>query len=118
MLADAYQSVVIVDRSGASGYRLRNCLLDSAATAHVFNSFAAALAMIQRKKIDAVVIEFNTDKATRDFCDVVKNLNVPVVFSSAPLEPLDLRQYGFQATFPNLPHAPNLRVQYAHPKNS
>jgi response regulator RpfG family c-di-GMP phosphodiesterase len=62
----------IVDRSCASGYRLRNSLSDSDVTVHVFNAWPAALAMIHRKKIDTVVVEFDTDKDTVDFCNTVK----------------------------------------------
>jgi two-component SAPR family response regulator len=110
----APKSVVVVDRSRAAGFRLRNCLLDDDATVHVFDAFPPALAMLHRKKIDTVAVEFDTDKATLDFCSEVQSLNVPLVFLSAPIEPFDLREYGFRATFPNLPHAPNLQVQYAH----
>ena len=117
MPGDAPNSIVIVDRSHASGYRLRESLSNSNVTAHVFNAYPPALAMIHRKKIDTVIVEFDTDKETLDFCSTLKELNIPVVFTSAPVEPFDLRQYGFQVNFPTLPRSPTLRVQYAHPKN-
>ncbi len=118
MPADAPKCILIVDRSRTSGCRLRDCLLKSHTTAHVFDAYVPALSMLQRKKIDTVVVEFDADKATLDFCNAVKDLNVPMVYSSAPLEPFDLRQYGFGVTFPTLPHSPSLRVQYAHTRNS
>jgi hypothetical protein len=118
MPADTPTSVLIVDRSRAAGYRLRECLLKSDTMAHVFDGFVPALAMLRRKKIDTVVVEFDADKATIDFCNAVKDLHVPIVYSSAPVQPLDPRQFGFEVTFPTLPHSPSMRVQYAHARNS
>jgi DNA-binding response OmpR family regulator len=89
------KSIIIVDRSRTHGYRLRNSLLETEFTAHVFNAFAPALALLQSKKIDTVVVEFDTDKPTVDFCEAVRGMGVPVVFSSGRVEPHDLRQYGF-----------------------
>ncbi|HEX5432089.1 MAG TPA: hypothetical protein VFW83_08995, partial [Bryobacteraceae bacterium] len=56
------QSFVIIDHSSGSGYCIRNALLGVGATVHVFRSCAAALTLIQHKKIDAVLVEFANDK--------------------------------------------------------
>jgi len=116
MTNDTPKSVVIVDRSHSSGYRLRNSLLKSEVTAHVFDAFAPALALLKCKKIDTVVVEFDTDKATVDFCDAVRTLHIPLVYSSTPIEPHDLRQYGFDIMFPGLAYSPSMFVHYAQPK--
>jgi hypothetical protein len=68
--------------------------------------------MIARKRIDAVLVEFDTDKETTAFCTAAQALGVPVIFMSAPIHSLDVREYGFIASFPDLPHAPQLPVQY------
>lgn len=106
------KSVIIVDRSRASGFRLRSALVNSNVTAHVFNNFASALRLLERKAIDSVVVEFDTDRDTVNFCNAVKAMNVPVVYSSGPIDAHDLRQFGFNVTFESLPKAPKLFVHY------
>ena len=106
------KSVVVVDRSRSSGVGICNCLAKTDDTAHVFNDFPGALQLMKRKKIDAVVVEFDTDKDTLEFCDAARSLGIPVIYSSAPIEPFDLRQYGFQVVFTELPHAPRMQIQY------
>jgi hypothetical protein len=113
MYQNTPKSIVIVDRSHANGYRLRNALLKSEVTAHVFDAFAPALALIKSKKIDTVVVKFDTDKATVEFCNAVRELQIPVVYSSTPIEPHDLRQYGFDIMFPMLAYSPSMFVHYA-----
>lgn len=108
----ASKSFVVVDRSRARGFELRETVVKSGDTAHVFGKFAPALEMIARKRIDAVLVEFDTDKETTAFCTAAQALGVPVIFMSAPIHPLDVREYGFIASFPDLPHAPQLPVQY------
>lgn len=76
------KSIIIVDRSHSCGCRLRNSLLVTGDTPHVFNSFAPALRLLQTKRIDTVVVEFATDQETLDFCDKVKALHIPVVYST------------------------------------
>jgi hypothetical protein len=49
---------------------------------------------MQATKADAVIVEFDVDVATMDFCDAVKALKVPIIFSATSLEPDDLAQYG------------------------
>jgi hypothetical protein len=66
--------------------------------AYVFNSFASALALMRATKADAVVVEFDVEVETMDFCDAVKALKVPVIFSANSLEPHDLAQYGLSAS--------------------
>lgn len=107
------QSVVIVDRSRASGFRLRSALVKNNVTAHVFNNYAAALRLLERKSVDTVVVEFDTDRDTVNFCNAVKAMKVPVVYSSGPIDSHDLRQYGFNVMFQSLPKSPNLVVSDA-----
>lgn len=106
------KSVVIVDRSRASGFRLRSALVKSDVTAHVFNNFPAALRLLERKAVDTVVVEFDTDHATVDFCKAVRAMKVPLVYSSAPIEAHDLRQFGFNVSFEAVPKTSRLFVSY------
>jgi len=110
----ASKSFVIVDRSRAYGVELRNSVVKSGDTAHIFAKFGPALEMIERKRIDAVLVEFDTDKETTAFCNAAHALGVPVIYLSPPVQPFDVREYGFVASFPGLPNAPQLPVQYIH----
>ena len=74
-------SVIIVSPLGCI-HHIRNALLSRGATTHVFNTYAAALTLLRRKKIDTVVLEFARDQATADFCEAVRSLNVPLVYAS------------------------------------
>lgn len=76
------RSVIIVSTPGCVPHHIRNALLNTGATTHVFNSYAAALTLLRRKKIDTVVIQFARDTATVNFCEAVRSLNVPVVYAS------------------------------------
>jgi DNA-binding response OmpR family regulator len=106
------KSIVIVDRSRSIGFALRQCLADSHDTVHVFGSFRSALQMIEHKKIDAALVEFDTDKETTAFCEEARARGIPIVYASSPAERLDLQKYGFSASFTHLPHAPRLPIQY------
>jgi hypothetical protein len=77
------RSVILISPLGCF-YPIRNALLNSGAKIHVFQTYAAALTLLQRKKIDTVVIQFARDQATTDFCDAVRSLNVPLVYASPP----------------------------------
>lgn len=110
----ASKSFVVVDRSRSCGTELRNRVASIGDIAHVFAKFEPALEMVERKKIDAVLVEFDTDGDTKHFCDAVKAHGVPVIYLSTPIQPIDSRQYGFVASFPDLPNSPCLRVQYHH----
>jgi hypothetical protein len=77
-------SVIIVSTPGCVPH-IRHALLDCGATAHVFNTYAAALTLLRRKKIDTVVIQFARDAATVNFCEAVRSLNVPLVYASPSL---------------------------------
>lgn len=110
----ASRSFVVVDRTRSRGFELRDIVVKSGATAHVFSGFSPALEMIERKHIDAVLVDFDTDKQTTAFCAAVQALDVPVIFLSAPFHSFDSREFGFVASFPDLPHAPKLAVQYIH----
>ena len=77
------RSVILISPRGCF-YHIRNALLGSGAKTHVFSTYTAALTLLQRKKIDTVVIQFARDRATTDFCDAVRSLNVPLVYASPP----------------------------------
>ena len=77
----ATPSVIIVSPLGCV-HHIRNALLRSGATTHVFNTYGAALTLLRRKKIDTVVLEFSQDQATADFCEAVRSLNIPLVYAS------------------------------------
>lgn len=81
------KSIVIVDPRSTSGVGLRNSLTRAGDTAHVFSNFPSALKMVERKKVDAVVVDFDTDKETVTFCDAVRSLGVAVVYSSSHVPP-------------------------------
>jgi hypothetical protein len=106
------QSFVIVDHSSGPGYGVRNALLGAGATVHVFRSCAAALMLVQHKKVDAVLIEFANDKPTADFCNAVRRLKVPIVFSTPPARASDLRNFGFEIGFPVRSDSPVIFVPY------
>jgi DNA-binding response OmpR family regulator len=108
------KSFVVVDRSRTCGTHLRDSVIKSGDVAHVFSKFEPALEMIERKQIDAVLVEFDTDKETTTFCAAAQALGIPVVFLSTPVHPFDGRDYGFVASFPDLPNRPSLPVQYVH----
>lgn len=74
-------SVIIVSTPGCVP-QIRTALLNTGATTHVFNSYAAALTLLRRKKIDTVVLQFARDTATDNFCEAVRSLNVPLVYAS------------------------------------
>lgn len=80
---DDRQTVLIVDRSRACGWRLRNALLDRGARVHVFHTFAPALMLLRAKEIDTAVIEFDTDRATLDFCKEAHARCIPLVYLTA-----------------------------------
>ncbi|HVZ05813.1 hypothetical protein [Hyphomicrobium sp.] len=93
-------SIVIVDRSFASGYGMREALLHAGNSVHVFSSYSAALTLLEHKKIDTVVVEFDNDRPTTEFCDAVRRLNIPIVYSAPPVSADDLRQFGFRRNVP------------------
>ena len=47
-------------------------LLTGSTVAYAFNAFAPALAFMRATKADAVVVEFDVEVETMDFCDAVK----------------------------------------------
>ena len=106
------KSIVVVDQSRIFGVELWNSMAKTGDTVHVFSSFPPALQMLMRKKVDAVVVQFESDRATRAFCNAAKELGVPVIYTPSPVGPLDPRQYGFEIAFTDLPNSPTLRVHY------
>lgn len=115
MPQDLRKSIIIVDRSRSAGYSLRNSLQSQGVTAHVFNSYPAALALLDSKTIHTVFIEFEIDEATMAFYDAVKTTGVSIVFTPTAIEPDDLRQYGFDVRFP-APQPPRSLLDSFEPK--
>jgi hypothetical protein len=74
-------SIILVSPLGRV-HRLRNALLSSGVKTHVFDTYPAALTLLHRKKIDTVVVQFAHDQATREFCDTVRSLEVPLVYAT------------------------------------
>jgi DNA-binding response OmpR family regulator len=99
MISQRPPTIIIIDRARSYGFRLRNSLAQRDVVVHVFHEFNAALTLMQRKKIDTVVLEFNASEETANFCNQAKASNIPVVFASGPVEAHDLRQYGFDPSF-------------------
>ncbi len=95
---DGFKAIVVVERPRKHGTRLRHTLSRRNTLAYEFNSFAPALAFMRATKAEAVVVEFEVEVETMDFCDAVKMLNVPIIFSAASLEPHDLAQCGLSAS--------------------
>lgn len=91
---DGFQAIVVVKRPRKHGTKLRHTTSHRNTLAYAFNSFAPALAFMRATKADAVVVEFDVEVETMDFCDAVKALKVPIIFSATSLEPHDLTQYG------------------------
>ncbi len=106
------KSIVVVDQSRMFGVDLRNSIAKTGDMAHVFSSFPPSLQILKIKKVDAVVVQFESDKVTRAFCNAAKALGVPVIYTPSPVGPLDPRQYGFDIAFTELPNSPTLRVHY------
>ena len=116
MLQKPSKSIVIVDRSQLLGVRLRDCLLMGGVSVHIFHSYQPALALIESKKVDSVVIEFGNDPETVKFCDAARAMRVPVVFASSPMDAGMLTQYGIEVGFPMLGRKPRMFVPYAKAK--
>ena len=95
---DGFQAIVVVERPRKHGTQLRHTPSQRNTVAYAFNSFAPALAFMQATKAEAVVVEYDVEVETMDFCDAVKALKVPVIFSANSLEPHDLAQYGLSAS--------------------
>ncbi len=95
---DGFQAIVIVERPEKHGTRRRHTPSRRNTLAYAFNSFAPALDFMRATKADAVVVEFDVEAITMDFCDAMKALKVPVIFSANSLEPNDLAQYGLSAS--------------------
>lgn len=110
MLQKPSKSIVIVDRSQLLGVRLRDCLLMDGVSVHIFHSYQPALALIESKKVDSVVIKFGNDPET------VNAMRVPVVFASSPMDAGMLTQYGIKVGFPMLGRKPRMFVPYAKAK--
>jgi hypothetical protein len=95
---DGFQAIVVVERPRKHGTQLRHTSSHRNTVAYAFNSFAPALAFMRATKVDAVVVEFDIEVETMDFCDAAKALKVPIIFSANGLEPHDLAQYGLSAS--------------------
>ena len=92
---DGFQAIVVVERPRKHVTQLRHTPSHRSTVAYAFNSFAPALAFMQATKADAVVVEFDVEVETMDFCDDAKALKVPVIFSANGLETNDPTLYGF-----------------------
>jgi hypothetical protein len=86
---------VIVERPRKHGKQLRHTPSHWNTVAYAFNSFTPALAFMRATKANAVVVEFDVEVETMDFCDAAKALKVPIVFSANSLETSDPTLYGF-----------------------
>ena len=86
---------MIVERPRKHGKQLRHTPSHRNTVAYAFNSFAPALAFMRATKANAVVVEFDVEVETMDFCDAAKALKVPIVFSANSLETSDPTLYGF-----------------------
>ena len=91
---DGFKAIVIVDRSSNYGMRLRDTLQRRNAVAYVFKKYAPALAFMRATKVDTVVVEFDVEVETLDFCDAAKALKIPILFSAKALQPDELTEYG------------------------
>ena len=61
---------------------------------YAFEGFSAALAFMQSKKSEMVIVEFSVETDTLDFYDAVKALRVPIIFSANRLEPSQFAAFG------------------------
>jgi hypothetical protein len=105
-------SFVIVDRSLDSNYRVRNSLLRAGFNVHVFGSYSAALMLLQHKKVESVILAFDNDKPTADFCNAVRRLKIPIVYAAPPAKPHDVRKYAFQINFSQRRDSPTIFLPY------
>ena len=117
MSMQSKQAFVIVERTSGWIDTIRSSLLKTGAKVHIFQSFAAALVMLARKKVDGVVVEFDNAKVTADFCAAVRRLKVPIVFSTAHATARDKRQFGFEVNFPRRRDTPTIFLPYRRPTN-
>lgn len=88
------RAIVIVERSSNHRMWFYDTRHKRTGGAYVFGSYGQALAFVRATKVDSVVIEFDVEADTLDFCDALKALKVPIVVSANSLEPRDLTQYG------------------------
>ncbi|WP_045834994.1 hypothetical protein [Hyphomicrobium sp. 99] len=93
-----YRAIVIVERSINQPMRFCDTRHKRSGSAYVFGSYGEALAFVQGTKVNSVVIEFDVEADTLDFCDAVKALKVPIVVSANSLEPQNLTQFGISGS--------------------
>lgn len=105
----SYRAIVIVERSSNQRMRFCDARQKRNGSAYVFGSYSHALAFVRTTKVDSVVIEFDVEADTLDFCDAVKALEVPIVVSANSLEPRDLSQFGISGSDVIYPAHPSRR---------
>lgn len=94
---ESCRAIVIVERSINCPMWFCDTRRKPAGSAYAFGSYGQALAFVQETRVDSVVIEFDVDTDTLDFCDAVKALKVPIVVSLNGLEAQSLTKYGISA---------------------
>jgi response regulator RpfG family c-di-GMP phosphodiesterase len=109
-MPEALQSVVIVDLSQSFGWRLWSSLVKQNVSTHIFYDYASALMLLRQKKIDTIVMEYRTDVETIAFCNIAKEMNVPVVFVGGPSSRLELKKMGYGRDFHRLARNLNLSL--------
>jgi hypothetical protein len=91
---NGFQAIVIVERPQMKRTRLPR----QHSLAYAFTSFVPALTFLQSTHAKAVLVEFDVEVPTMDFCDALKSLNVSIIFSATSLYPDALETYGLSAS--------------------
>jgi hypothetical protein len=103
---DGFKAIVIVECPKGYAMQRRDAPCHGNTLAYAFRSYRVALAFLRGTKAQTVIVEFDVEVETMDFCDAVKALKVRVIFSGNSLEPRDLTQYGLSKSDVVYPDAP------------
>ena len=72
--------IIIVDSNPQTTCQLRHVLMRRGAKVHVFEGARRALLMAHQNRVDGAFVQYDIDRATRDLCAHLRQLNIPVIF--------------------------------------
>jgi CheY-like chemotaxis protein len=76
------KSILIVGGVARSAVDLRERLVGHGCHVHVVKSFASALMLAHRNRVDVVFVEYAEDAATRSFCADLAAMGIPCIFTA------------------------------------
>jgi hypothetical protein len=102
-----FKAIVIVARANSDEMRLRDNIRQRKAIAFAFETYGPALVLMRTSKVDTVLVEFDVETETIDFCDAAKALKIPILFSANELNTRTLAEYGLSRSDIIYPGAPS-----------